>query len=234
MNTRLFSAALVLMLALASAGTAHIWRPTRHLADEIGKPDLERLFPKQFGPWIEDTRMPVVLPSPDVQAKLDAIYNQVLSRAYIGPDGARIMLSVAYGGDQSDGTRMHRPEVCYPAQGFGIRSNIKGQVALQGEQQLPVRRLEAALGPRQEPITYWAVVGDQVVTSAREQKIAQLRYGVRGLIPDGVLIRVSSIDPETNRAFAHQDRFVRDLMHHSNPTQRWRMFGRIGASGAGA
>lgn len=231
MNQRLIAAALVLVLALATAATAHVWRPTRHLADEAGKPNLEQLFPKQFGEWVEDTRMPVVLPSPDVQAKLDAIYNQVISRAYIGPDGARIMLSVAYGGDQSDGTRMHRPEVCYPAQGFAIRTNVRGELALQPGWQLPVRRLESTLGPRMEPITYWAVVGDRVVTSAREQKVAQLAYGVRGLIPDGVLIRISSIDPETPRAFAQQDRFVRDLLQHSSADARLRVFGRTGGGG---
>ena len=95
MNTRLISAVLVLLLALATAAVAHVWRPTRHIADEIGKPNLEVLFPKKIGKWVEDTRMPVVLPAPDVQAKLDALYNQVLSRAYIGPDGARIIFSKA-------------------------------------------------------------------------------------------------------------------------------------------
>ena len=63
-------------------------------------PNLETMFPKAFGDWRVDTSMPVILPSPDVQALLDKIYNQVLSRSYVNAKGERIMLSVAYGGDR--------------------------------------------------------------------------------------------------------------------------------------
>ena len=229
MNARFVSAVLVLVCALASAAVAHVWRPTRHLADEVGKPNLDLMFPKQFGAWTEDTRMPVVLPAPDVQAKLNAIYNAVLSRAYIGPGGARIMLSVAYGGDQSDGTRAHRPEVCYPAQGFAIASNRTELLDLGAAEPLKVRRLEAHLNPRHEPITYWVMVGHDVATSSTEQKLAQLHYGVRGMIPDGLLIRVSSIDPEAARAFAIHDQFLRDLKAASSAETRLRLFGQAKA-----
>ena len=87
MKARWLSAALVLLLSALTAMAALAWRPSRHMADEQGRPDLEQLFPRQFGPWQEDRSMPVVLPAPDVQAKLDTIYNQVLSRAYVGPAG---------------------------------------------------------------------------------------------------------------------------------------------------
>ena len=216
---------LVLLLALATAALAQAWRPSRYLADRIGKPDLQQLFPKRFGAWQEDARMPVVLPAPDVQAKLDAIYNQVLTRAYTGPGGARLMLSVAYGGDQSDGTRLHRPEVCYPAQGFQLLGSQGGQLSVAPGAAIKVRRLVARLGARHEPITYWVMVGDQVATSATEQKLAQLRYGVRGEIPDGMLIRVSSIEPDPARAYALHERFVQDLAAASSPAARSRLFG---------
>jgi len=220
--------AVVLMTALmlASSGAAHYMTPTRHLADQIGKPDLETLFPKQFGAWRLDANVPVILPAPDVQARLDAIYNQVLSRTYINEQGQRIMLSVAYGGDQSDGTRIHRPEVCYPAQGFQILSNKVDHIPLPGREPLKVRRLESKLEQRREPITYWVVVGDSAVTSAGEQKFAQLRYGMQGLIPDGVLVRVSSIDPETSRAFDLQQRYIADLAHALTPQASLRVFGK--------
>lgn len=198
-------------LMLGGAGAAVWARPTRHLADEIGMPDLETLFPSEFGDWRVDTSIPVILPSPDVQALLNKIYNQVLARTYVNPAGERIMLSVAYGGDQSDGTGAHRPEVCYPAQGFAISSNQPSTMALGAGRSIPVRRLMSRLGGRAEPITYWIVVGDEVVTTGIGQKLAQLRYGVRGLIADGMLIRVSSIDAEQARAYRLHDRFVADL-----------------------
>lgn len=218
--------AAIVALMLGGGAAAHWMRPTVHMADRTGKPDLEQLFPKRFGNWEIDTSMPVILPAPDVQARLDQIYNQVLSRTYIDrSSGQRVMLSVAYGGDQSDGTRLHRPEVCYPAQGFQILSNRQTALSLPGRS-LPVRQLESQLDGRHEPITYWVIVGDQAVTSASQQKIAQLRYGVRGLIPDGMLVRVSSIDRDTGQALKVQQRYIEDLLRSLSPEASLRVFGR--------
>ncbi len=217
---------LMTVLMLASSGAARYMTPTEHLADKMGKPDLEALFPKQFGGWRIDANVPVILPAPDVQARLDAIYNQVLSRTYVNDRGQRVMLSVAYGGDQSDGTRIHRPEVCYPAQGFQILSNSVGHIGLPGHEPLKVRHLESKLEQRLEPITYWVVVGDSVVVSSSEQKLAQLRYGLRGVIPDGMLVRVSSIDSDTRRAFDLQQQYVNDLARSLTPQASLRVFGR--------
>jgi EpsI family protein len=200
--------ALVLMVAAYVGGLW--WRPTAHLADTRAKVELEAMFPKQFGDWSIDDRMPVQLVSPDTQAILNKIYNQTLSRTYVNTRGDRIMLSVAYGGDQSDGTRAHRPEVCYPAQGFQIVSS--GDAVMQTPaHSLRVRHLVARAGARNEPISYWIVVGDRITLSGTEQKLAQLSYSLRGIIPDGMLVRVSSIDPEAQHAFQIQQGFVAQL-----------------------
>lgn len=212
-------------MMFGGAGLAVAMRPTRHMADEIGMPDLEQIFPKQFGDWQVDTNTPVILPSPDVQALLDKIYNQVLARTYVNRQGQRIMLSVAYGGDQSDGTSAHRPEVCYPAQGFVITANRLATVPL-AQKELPVRQLMSKLGQRSEPITYWVVVGGDVVTTGIGQKLAQMRYGVRGVIADGMLVRVSSIDPDMAKGHALQARFLLDLAGHMTPAAAERVFGR--------
>lgn len=216
---------VVLALAVSAAAAAYVWHPTKHLVDEIGQPNLGQAFPLQFGEWREDHSMPVILPAPDVQAKLDAIYNQVLSRTYISQKGERIMLSVAYGGDQSDGTRAHRPEVCYPAQGFQIMSGRTADLDIGAPKKLHVKQLMAKLGGRDEPITYWVVVGDKVATSSSEQKLAQLRFGIRGIIPDGMLVRVSSIDNEPERAQRVQQKFISDLHQAMALDGRARVFG---------
>ena len=210
---------------MAAALTAYVWRPTKHLTDEIGKPNLEQIFPSSFGDWRVDDRMAVVLPAPDVQAKLDSIYNQVLSRTFVNSQGERVMLSVAYGGDQSDATRAHRPEVCYPVQGFQITSNSSANLLLEPGRSLHVRRLMAKQGGREEPITYWVIVGDKVATNSTEQKLAQLRFGVRGYIPDGMLVRVSSIDRDSQRAHAMQHQFIREMMQAMPAEKRHRIFG---------
>lgn len=217
-------AATVVLLMLAAFAGAKALRPTVHLSDTLPKIELETIFPKSIGPWIVDTRMPVQLVSPDTAALLSKIYNQTLSRTYVNAKGDRIMLSVAYGGDQSDGTRAHRPEVCYPAQGFAVNSMVEARSTATGRA-LPVRRLVAALGNRIEPITYWVVVGDAVALSGSEQKMAQLRYSLKGIIPDGLLMRVSTIDANAAKAFALHEQFLADLHQALAPDWRSRVFG---------
>lgn len=215
---------LAAAVMLGGAAVSYLGKPSVFLADKIGKPDLEALIPKQFGDWKIDTGVPIVLPAPDVQAQLDIIYNQVLTRTYVNALGRRIMLSVAYGGDQSDGSSAHRPEVCYPAQGFAISANEKSLQPVAGGT-LPVRTLMSQRGERIEPITYWVVVGNQVVTTGIEQKLAQMRYGLRGLIADGMLVRVSSLDANGPTAHALQAGFIVALAEEMPASARARVFG---------
>jgi EpsI family protein len=223
MNARRRAAVVLGCMGLA-AGAAAMMRPRHYLAATLGKINLEKLFPERFPGWDVDARMPIVLPSPEVQAKLAGIYDQVISRAYVDARGRSVMLSVAYGGDQSDGVRVHYPEVCYPAQGFDVVSSSKSTMAVHG-QPMPVRRLVARMAARVEPITYWVVVGDQIVTGGPEHKIAQLKYGLRGMVPDGMLIRLSSITGDVNAAYRTHEDFVADLLGLLDGAQERRVVG---------
>ena len=203
--------AIIACACMGSAAVlAGVAKPRNKLADILPPLDLDAAFPGRFGSWHIDERMPVVLPAPDMQAQLDRIYNKVISRTYVDGSGQRMMLSVAYGGDQSDGMRIHLPEVCYPAQGFQVVSRKMGSVAV-GQRQMPVVRLVTRLSGRVEPITYWITVGDAVVPTRTDQKLVQIEYGLRGLIPDGMLVRISSIDQDVPGAFVRQAGFIADL-----------------------
>ncbi len=226
-SVRIKALVVLVLMMLAYAG-AQAWRPHTHLADTRPKVDLETLFPKAFADWTVDDRMPVQLVSPDTQAMLNKIYNQTLSRTYVNRKGDRIMLSVAYGGDQSDATRAHRPEVCYPAQGFQLLSSQNTQLNLDTHQ-LRVRQLVAKLGARSEPITYWITVGELIAISGTEQKLAQLSYSTRGVIPDGMLVRVSSIDPDSATAYRLQDSFVAAIANAIPGAMRSQVLGKSGA-----
>jgi EpsI family protein len=214
--------ALVLMM-LAGIGS-QLWRPTHYMADAKAKLELEQVFPAQFGTWALDTRGPVQLVSPDQQALLKKLYGQTLSRTYTNPQGDRVMLSVAYGGDQSDATTAHRPDVCYPAQGFDILARGSSVVQLGGAQ-LPTLHMLARLGARVEPVSYWFVVGEHVALSGTDQKLAQLRYSARGIVPDGLLMRVSTIDTDAPHAYTVHSAFVTDLFAAIQPPWRERVFG---------
>lgn len=212
-------------LMCGTAVLAKVGKPSTKLADQSARIDLEAIFPKEFGRWQIDRNTPVILPAPDVQAKLDAIYNQVLSRTYVNDQGYRIMLSVAYGGDQSDGMSIHLPEVCYPAQGFQVSSKEKGSLVADGRT-VPVHRLVTRLGSRVEPVTYWITIGDNVAPSRTDQKLVQIRYGLRGQIPDGMLVRVSSIDRDAIQAFGMQAAFAGEMAGFLLPDFRARVIGR--------
>src|SRR6267378_4531886 len=88
------------------------------------------------------------------QALLDKLYSQILTRTYVNSAGYRIMLSLAYGSDQRGSLQAHKPEVCYPAQGFALQANEAASIAT-SYGAIPVRRLLTSLGARKEPVTYW-------------------------------------------------------------------------------
>jgi len=215
----------VALLAMVCASfLAVAAKPTTKVADLGPKVDLETLVPKGFGTWKIDTQIVPVAPAPDLQAKLNKIYNQTLARTYVNERGQRIMLSIAYGGDQSDTMQVHRPEVCYAAQGFHILADARGTLdTFFG--MLPVKRLIAQQGPRVEPITYWITVGDKVTYPGFKQKLAQMAFGLTGKIPDGMLIRVSSIDRNQTEAYELQAGFVREMIDALSESARKRLIG---------
>lgn len=217
-------AAIALLLIIGTVAVAHAWRPTAHLADTRAKVDLEQWFPSAFGEWKVDTSIPVQLIAPDLQQFLATIYSQTLSRTYLNTKGDRIMLSVAYGGDQSDASRAHRPEVCYPAQGFQIVASQTGEVAT-ATHPLRVRQLVATAGARTEPISYWVTVGDRTVVSGTQQKLAQLAYSTRGVIPDGMLVRVSNISTDSGSAYVLHGQFIDQITRAMAPAVRDRVIG---------
>jgi EpsI family protein len=232
MNALRWKCLIIALVLLAGAGLSRWAKPTRLLANDLPKIQLEQVFPERVGDWTVDRNQPALIVSPDVEAMLAKLYAQTLSRIYVNPKGQRIMLSVAYGGDQSDATRAHRPDVCYPAQGFQVKSSGRQRIALGSGAELPVGTMTAVLGNRVEPVTYWFAVGGSLAISGQEQKLAQLRYGLRGFIPDGMLVRVSSIDRDEAAAYALQAQFLQQM--HSSMAATWtpRVFGAASGSPA--
>ncbi|HEY9146183.1 MAG TPA: EpsI family protein [Thiobacillus sp.] len=212
------------LLMFAAAGMAMALRPTHKIADAEPKIDLEVLIPKTFGDWKIDETITPLIANPVQQALINKIYNQTLTRTYVNSSGDQIMLSIAYGGDQTDDMAVHKPEVCYPAQGFQILKNATGSLST-GQGNIPVKRLVATQGQRIEPITYWRTVGDAVEVNSLKWKLQQLKYGLTGEIPDGLLFRISSIQADDAKAYQLQDAFARDLLKAMSPSGRQRIIG---------
>ena len=172
---------------------------------------LDSMVPPAFGDWsIDPSIVPVALTA-EAQAKLDRIYSQTVSRTYVNSRGEHMMLTVAYGGDQSDALKAHRQEVCYTAQGFTIHDLHAADLGVRGTS-IPVTRMVAVRGERIEPVTYWFTMGDRIVRGRAERLAMQLREGLAGRIPDGMLVRVSSISSDAAGAYAAQQAFVGELL----------------------
>ncbi len=218
---------ILLLLMLMAAYLALVLRPTHRIADDGPKVNLETMIPKQFGDWHEDLTIVPIQVSPDVKQQLDKLYSQILSRTYANSAGQKIMLSMSYGGNQgSDELQVHRPEYCYVAQGFELKKISEGFLKIPPGQ-IEVRRLEAIQGARIEPITYWITIGDKATLPGVSRKIAQLRYGLTGKVPDGMLVRVSSISNDRNEAYQLQNIFINELLNAVTPTAKLKLTGKL-------
>lgn len=217
---------LLLALMLAASGLALALRPTQKIAEQSAAIDLELIVPRSFGAWREEPQKSVQIVDPQQQEMIDKIYTQTLSRTYINNQGYRIMLAIAYGDDQRDAMQTHYPEVCYPAQGFQLKDKQSGTLTT-ADGAIPVTRLLANLGPRHEPVTYWTTIGDRVVRSGIQKKIAEMSYGLNGQIPDGMLIRVSSIDTDATNAYEVQTQFADQMLGALTPQYRTKLNGNL-------
>jgi EpsI family protein len=216
---------MVLSALMGSASlAAHEVRPRKMLTDELGKLQLATSMPAELPGWAEDKHTAVVLANPGTEALLSQLYTELLTRAYIDENGRRIMLSVAYGANQSDDKAVHYPDACYPAQGFVIGKKTVASLDLSGHT-VPAYQMLAKLGPRNEHITFWAMVGDQPVLGPVRHKLTQLSYGFRGYIPDGLIFRVSTIDDDADRAKKTQIQFLKALYSSVDVKYRSRIFG---------
>ncbi len=223
------SAALGLAMAATSALTGAL-TPTHKLAQAQAPFRLETMIPAAFADWTLDTTVVPLKVDPERQSVLEKIYDQTLSRTYVNRAGERVMLSIAYGGDQSRALQLHLPEVCYAAQGFELLKVGEGALATRFGA-LPVKRLVARQNSRIEPITYWITVGDKAMQSSFERKLRRLAYGLAGKIPDGMLVRVSTIQADEQGAYRLQDRFVGQMLDALGRQDRVRLLGAAGRQG---
>jgi len=204
---------------LAAAAGANALRP-RHNVSLLGKAALADIVPAAFGDWrSEDVNDPVAINGPDsLTAKL---YNQLLTRVYVNKTtSAQVMMLLAYGGRQTDELQLHRPEICYPAFGYALVRNEPTVLTVGGGVTLPARRLIAVQDDRRESIIYWSRIGEFLPASASEQRSDRFRIALRGVIPDGLLSRFSTVAADPTQAWREIEMFLPDLLFAVKPEYR--------------
>jgi EpsI family protein len=195
--------------SLAAAGAAYARMPHDPMM-LIGKDQLDKIIPLKVGGWAFDTTSGLVLPPPDQLARL--LYDQQVARSYASPDDLPVMLLLAYGSSQSGMLQIHRPEICYPASGFRLTETQVTSIPLSGDRAVPSRSFTANSDTRVEQVLYWTRIGELVPTSWWGQRLAVVRANLHGAIPDGLLVRLSTVSTDANQAQATLKKFARAML----------------------
>ncbi len=180
-------------------------------------PPLQKAVPERVERWKSSPFENLLIPKGE--DAYQQTYDQVLTRYYTSDVDTPIILLVAYGSAQAGNAQLHRPEVCYPAAGFRLRGWPDISLAL-GATTIQARSMTALAPGRIEQILYWTRIGADFPTSSLGQRWAILRHSLRGHVPDGILVRVSAIEPDRARGVAVLQRFARSLVRASGADLR--------------
>jgi EpsI family protein len=226
MNKPLVVSIVMGVVMVLSGVLAWVMTPTIQANAQQDKINLEAMIPVQFDNWkIEPVTVAHII-NPNDQGLVVKIYSQTVSRTYINNKGERVMLSIAYGGNQSTDMHVHRPEICYAAGGFEIGKMTKAFVDTTVGR-IPVMHLVAKQGTRNEPITYWVRVGDSLTRGWIEQKVAAIGYGLTKTVPDGLLFRISTISGDEQDSYRIQQSFLDALLKAVRSEDRHWLIGRL-------
>jgi EpsI family protein len=208
----LIHAALAALLILGVATAGYAMKSKTLMAAGLLEPSYAEMVPESFGEWKLMPQVRLVTPV-DEDSLEKRIYSQMVGRAYADASGNMVMLLLAYGPRQSDRLQLHRPEVCYVAEGFRVSPLTPATIQLEpGRPPLEVSKLVARREGRVERVTYWMRIGDHVVSTLFRRQVTTLTYGLQGLIADGVLVRVSTVNMDEKTSDEVQGRFLQAML----------------------
>lgn len=206
-----------LFLCMALAGSAAYWlRPSLGKAAEA--PSLDATVPRQFGDWreIPQNGVPVSLLAGEVP-DINQPYDQTVMRTYVNSRGDVVMLALAWGRNQRQEVKIHRPDLCYVAQGHkvtSLRSHLFNDIASPSGASVMGKQMVTTSGNGAEAVAYWMRIGTLYSEDAAQTRIHILKEGLAGRVPDGVLVRASMRvrdEQAANAAWPTLDLFLRDM-----------------------
>lgn len=198
------------------ATSAAVWPLTRLGGGSITRFDLEAMVPRQFGQWQAIDDNAAILPNPEDEAAATAVYEHVVSRTYVRPDGAFVMFVLAHGRSDSGLLVLHRAEVCYAAQGFTVEPKGASKVPVKGGA-AEATRMVATRDDRREQVSYWATVAGQQTDLGIAQKLRVLNARLHGGRLDAFLVRGSTISTNDGPAFSLVDEFLSEVINTLPP-----------------
>lgn len=208
----------VLMVLAMGAASLAAWQLTPRAASSAGGIPLAQLVPSQFGEWRElDAPTAAVDPRGQRPGETDpeAPYDAVLMRSYTNPNGDVVMLALAYGRHQRQEIKIHRPELCYIAQGFTVLRKDDATIAMPAHAPVNGARMLVNAPGRSEAVSYWIRIGDQYSRNAWKTRAHIFTKGMQGRVVDGMLVRVSQVVPDNDAnasSYELQEKFLGDLV----------------------
>ena len=188
---------------------------------------LEQGLPQQVDGW---TQAPLAFAPVDLSLGAHGgdrsnthPYDDVVMRRYVDANRREIVLAIAYSAEQRQGGgKVHGPELCYPAQGWEVTSwQPTAQPRL-----WPTRpdmqgvHMQARKADERELVFYVLRTADRFEPGAWDSRMAILRAGLRGEVPDGALIRVSMrVGAGADHLQVQQtlETFMADLLRGTSP-----------------
>jgi EpsI family protein len=216
-----------LLLGITSASQ---WLKPVRMYDRLTHDELSAAIPKQVGDYRFATGSGLVLPPRDELS--DRLYDEVLTRVYVAPGKLPIMALMAYGSVQNLSLELHRPDECYPQQGFTITKPEVLQLSVGGHT-IPANVLTATRANGYvEQVVFWSRIGTRFPGDRNSQSWLVARENFAGRMPDGLLARLSVPTSERAPAVAAAEAFLHDLDRALSPIGRRIVFGETKGSPA--
>ncbi len=209
---------MIMGTALAAVSAAAFVREPRVTKTALKAGELERLIPTRIGEWDFETRSGLVLPPDDPLSK--SLYSDVLTRVYVSANRPPIMLLIAYSNTQNGMLQVHRPEVCYPAGGYTLSETQTKTLDVTPQIHIPARFFSAESASRTEQVMYWTRIGSESPTSWIDQRAAVVRANLKRVIPDGILVRTSTVLADFGSAEPVLKEFVSAMIRELSPAGR--------------
>lgn len=214
----------------AAAAVGYLMIPRQMMQAQL--PHIEGLVPQKFGPW-ENVSSPMIqvdlsVSAPDGEKNIETPYDETVMRTYVNKKtGEAVMLALAYGHRQRQEIKIHRPELCYTSQGSAV-SDLRPLEANERIGVVPegAKTMLGRSSDRLESVLYWIRIGDVISRGALQTRGYIFKQGLRGTVPDGILVRSSQAIASPNQAQASlriQQQFLNDMIA-AVPADKRRLF----------
>lgn len=220
-------AVLVLLVAALLSWLGFALQP-RLQGVSLSQAAMDQMFPRAFGDWKEvEGLVPLVTANNPTELTFNQPYDAQIMRSYRNSKNQVVMLAIAYGQNQRQDIKVHRPEVCYPAQGWSVDALAPFAFPLSSTKGTPITGKQmlarANRTDRREAVLYWIRIGDTFAQGGMAQRLHIFKQGLQGKRSDGVLVRFSQALPpgqDPQASYQMQTQFASDFIAALSPEAR--------------